>query len=71
MNKIKFLARNFFKTFYFATIVSVQSRRKGKDPEPDPYLGLTDPDADPGSQKYTTDPTNPEHCLGGYKKINN
>ncbi len=27
-----------------------------KDPEPDPYLWLTDPDADPGGQK-PTDPT--------------
>jgi hypothetical protein len=41
--------------------------RKGKDPEPeresDPYLSLTDPDADPGGQKHT-DPTDPdpEHC---------
>ncbi len=32
--------------------------RKEKDPDPDPYLRLTDPDADPGGPKYTDS----EHC---------
>jgi hypothetical protein len=30
--------------------------------DPDPYLRLTNPDADPGGQKHK-DPTDPKHCI--------
>jgi hypothetical protein len=61
MIKLNFLTRKFcIKTLFcnhYGTYFSPLNTfmRKGKDP--DPYLLLTDPDADPGG------PKDPEHCF--------
>ncbi len=59
MIKNKFLARHFlYKNFILQQLFQSTQHfyEKGKNPDPDPYLWLTDPDAD------TMDP-DPEHCL--------
>jgi hypothetical protein len=40
-----------------------------KDPEPDPYLRLTDPDADPGGPNADPHPDpDPQHWFNALKK---
>ncbi len=60
MIKIKFLARKFlysnfwkilFCKHYFISVRSTLLWEKGKDPDPDPNLWLTDPDAKPRGPK--------------------
>ncbi len=45
-----FCTKILFCNHYFRAINTFE--RKGKDPDPDPYWRLKDPDADPGGQKH-------------------
>ncbi len=55
-----------YKTVEIMVFLTIFARWwKDRDPDPDPYLWLTDPYADPGSPKYPYPDPDPQHCLIG------